>query len=69
MFNLFLRSTRRKALRQLVHELFLLNERDHCWDPQGSVDRVGMDRIIEVIARDKVDPTEVAKMRKEFKKR
>lgn len=58
MFAWMFRRAKRRAMQQLVHELFKLNKKDWCWDPIGSVDRSGMDTIIEVIATDKA--TEVS---------
>lgn len=53
MFNWLFRRSRRHAMRELIAELYVLNERDQCFDPIGSIDRLGMSKIIEVIARGK----------------
>ena len=57
---------KRKVLGYLVTELFTYNERDQCWDPIGSIDRYGMQKIIEVIARGRLDPKAKIASRKYF---
>ena len=63
MLNLLTRKTRRNALKGLILELFRYNSKDDCWDPIGSIDRLGMVRVVEVIARGKLDPEAVRRVR------
>lgn len=51
MFLFLLCGTRRRAMQELISELYTLNKQDYCFDPIGSVDKDGLARIIEVIAR------------------
>lgn len=57
---------KRKVLQQFVNELYVLNRRDSCWDPIGSIDYKGMNAIIEVIARGNVAKSYVKKARERF---
>ncbi len=54
IWQLLTRRSRRQALQQLVAELYTYNKKDVCWDPIGPIDRDGMTRVIEVIARGKL---------------
>jgi len=66
---MFLRKIKREAMRALVNELFVFNERDYCWDPVGSVDKYGLDKAIEVIARGKLPKDRKLMTKKEFSRK
>lgn len=65
----FSRRARREACRQLIVELFRYNERDDCWDPIGSIDRIALDNAIETIAQDRLKESSVKEAKVLFERK
>lgn len=54
MIGWLVRRAKREACRQLVNELFMYNKKDYCFDPIGSIDRRGLDNLIESIVQERL---------------
>ncbi len=56
----------RRALREMVGELFIYDKYDACWNPMGSLSKLGMRRLVEVVVRDKLSTVKTKLTRQEI---